>query len=170
MKKSVALALAFFSSACIADPSVFGMELNKMTESELKAKYNIHYEGINKFSNGNSYSVPASSIDFQGLKEVTTIFDDKRILVAVLTTLPKKKFDYLFQALNGKYTLVNKKIPFVGNKTATYQDGSTEITLSAPHMSFNMSMNYITKDFMKTYTQITEAESHQKQQKETSQL
>ena len=141
-----------------------------MTEKELKAKYNVSHTGTNKYSSGNMYSVPTSSIDFQGLKEVTTIFSTSGKLVAVLTTLPKSKFDYLNQALSGKYKLVNQQIPFVGNKSATYRDGSTEITLEAPHMSFDMSMNYINDDLMRAYKQQSEAEARQKQKSEASQL
>lgn len=170
MKKGIALAISLFSSFAFADPTVFGMELGEMTENELKAKYNVSHTGTNKYSNGNMYSVPASSIDFQGLKEITAIFSTDEKLVAVLTTLPKNKFDYLNQALSGKYKLVSQQIPFVGNKSATYRDGSTEITLEAPHLSFDMSMNYINDDLMRAFKQQSEAEARQKKQNETSQL
>jgi hypothetical protein len=99
MNKEIALALAVISSTASADPTVFGMEMGKMTEQDLMAMYNVKHEGKNKYSNGNMYSVPASSIDFDGLKEVTTIFNPEGTLVAVLTTLPKTKFDYLNKAL-----------------------------------------------------------------------
>lgn len=170
MRKGIALAISLISASAFADPTIFGMELGNMTEKELKAKYNVSHTGTNKYSSGNMYSVPTSSIDFQGLKEVTTIFSTSGKLVAVLTTLPKSKFDYLNQALSGKYKLVNQQIPFVGNKSATYRDGSTEITLEAPHMSFDMSMNYINDDLMRAYKQKSEAEARQKQKSEASQL
>jgi hypothetical protein len=170
MKKGIALALTLASSLSFADPNIFGMELGKMTERELKGKYNVTSTGTNKYSNGNMYSVPTNSIDFSGLKKVSTVFDKKGTLVAVLTTLPKSKFDYLNNALGGKYKKVSENIPFVGNKTATYRDGGTEITLDAPHMSFDMSMNYVTDDFMKTYQRQSQAESRQKAQNEASQL
>ncbi|OOE49069.1 hypothetical protein BZG12_16260 [Salinivibrio kushneri] len=146
------------------------MELGAMKEKDLKAKYNVTHTGTNKYSSGNMYSIPVSSIDFQGLKEVTTIFSSDGKLVGVLTTLPKNKFDYLNKALSGKYKLVNQKIPFVGNKAATYRDGATEITLEAPHMSFDMSMNYINDELMRAFKQQSEAEARQKQKNEASQL
>ncbi|KZY86048.1 hypothetical protein A3741_26995, partial [Oleiphilus sp. HI0069] len=111
-----------------------------------------------------------SSIDFDGLQEVTTIFDRKGVLVAVLTDFPKSKFNYLKSAIGGKYQKVSEKIPFVGNKSATYRDGETEITLDAPHMSFTMSMNYIRDDFMRTFNSQSEAERRRKQSNESSQL
>ncbi len=170
MKKGIALALAIFSSSVFADPAIFGMELGKMTEKDLKAMYNVNHTGTNKYSNGNMYSVPVSSINFEGLKKVTTIFSTDGKLVAVLTSLPKSKFDYLNKALSGKYKLVSQKIPFVGNKKATYRDGSTEITLDAPHMGFVMSMNYIRDDLTQAFNRQSQAEARKKQRNEASQL
>lgn len=170
MKKGIALALAMLSSSVFADPTIFGMELGKMTEKDLKAMYNVNHTGTNKYSNGNMYSVPVSSINFEGLKEVTTIFSTDGKLVAVLTSLPKSKFDYLNKTLGGKYKLVSQKIPFVGDKKASYRDGATEITLDAPHMGFVMSMNYIRDDLMQAFDRQSQAEAQKKQQNEASQL
>ena len=170
MRKGIALALSLTSSLAFADPTIFGMEIGKMTESELKSKYNVSHTGTNKYSHGNMYSVPSGSINFDGLQEVTTIFDTNNKLVAVLTTLPKSKFDYLNNALGGKYKLVSKQIPFVGDKSATYRDGATEISLNAPHMSFEMTMNYINDDLMKAFTQTSNREKQQKEASEASQL
>lgn len=170
MKKGIALAISLFSSAAFADPTIFNMELGKTTETQLKSMYNVQHTGTNKYSDGNMYSVPASAINFDGLQKVTTIFDTSGVLIAVLTTLPKSKFDYLNKTLGGKYKRVNQNIPFVGNKSATYRDGGTEITLEAPHMSFEMSMNYIRDDLKQAFNQQSEAEKRQKQQSEASQL
>jgi len=158
------------TSTASADPTIFGMEIGKMTEKELKSTYSVNHIGTNKYSNGNMYSVPASSINFEGLQEVTTIFSTDGKLVAVLTTLPKSKFDYLNNALGGKYKLISQQIPFVGDKKATYRDGATEITLDAPHLSFKMSMNYISYELMNAFNKQSRAESRQKQQSEASQL
>lgn len=170
MKKGIALSLSLLSSLAVADPTIFDMELGKTTESQLKSMYSVQHTGLNKFSRGNMYSVPASNIEFEGLQEVTTIFDRNQVLVAVLTNFPKSKFDYLNQVIGSKYKLVSQKIPFVGNKSATYRDGSTEITLEAPHMSFTMSMNYINDDLMRSFNQQSEAEQKQKQANEASKL
>lgn len=158
------------SSSVLADPAIFGMELGEMTEKDLKSKYSVNHTGTNKYSNGNMYSVPVSSINFEGLREVTTIFNTDGKLVAVLTSLPKNKFDYLNKTLGGKYKLVSQKIPFVGSKKATYRDGKTEITLNAPHMGFDMSMNYVNDDLMQAFNRQSQAETRKKQQSESSQL
>ena len=92
MKKAITLYLMILSYSVFADPTIFGMELGKTTEKELKSIYNVSHTGINKYSNGNMYSVPVASIDFDGLKKVTTIFSTDGNLVAVVTKLPKRKF------------------------------------------------------------------------------
>lgn len=170
MKKGIILAVSLFSSIAFADPIVFGLQIGKTTEAELKKLYKVSSTGTNKYNKGNMYSIPVSSINFEGLQEVTTIFDANGTLAAVLTTLPKGKFEYLNGVLKGKYKLVNQVIPFVGNKSAKYRDGSTEITLDAPHMSFEMSMNYINDDLNKAFSKQSEAEKAQKKNKEASQL
>ncbi len=170
MKKGIALAISLFSSVVFADLTIFNMELGKTTETQLKSMYNVQHTGTNKYSNGNMYSVPTSAINFDRLQKVTTIFDTKGVLIAVLTTLPKSKFDYLNQTLGSKYKRVSQNIPFVGNKSATYRDGGTEITLEAPHLSFEMTMNYIRDDLMRAFNQQSEVEKRQKQQSEASQL
>lgn len=170
MKIGIILSLALFSSITLADPSVFGMELGKTTETQLKEKHKLNHTGTNKYTDGNMYSVPISGIDFSGLKKVTTIFNKNGKLVAVLTTLPKSKYDYLKKTLDGKYKLTNEKKAFVGDKSSTYRNGSTEVTLEAPHMSFNMTMNYITDELSNAYNEKSEMERQKKRDKEASQL
>jgi len=111
-----------------------------------------------------------SGIDFDGVQNVTAIFSKDGKLLALLATLPKEKFDYLLNSLNKKYQLVSKDVPFVGNKSAKLIDGNTEITLDAPHMSFQMNMNYINKDLWKAYETISNDEAHKKQKRELSKL
>lgn len=170
MKKGLIFAASLFSSIAFADPTVFNMELGKTTESQLKSMYKVKHAGTNKYSNGRMYTVPTSAIKFEGLKEVTTIFDEKGVLIAVLTTFPKFKFDDLNQMLGSKYKQVSQKIPFVGDKSATYRDGDTEITLDAPHLSFEMTLHYIRDDLVRAFNQQSEEEQRQKQQNEASQL
>lgn len=170
MNKAALVGFSMWSSILFADPVIFGMELGKTTESEIKSSYAASYQGMNKYSQGNMYSIPTSKIDFDGLQEVTTVFNQKGELIAVLTTLPKSKFDYIKNALDGKYKRVSQKIPFVGNKSVTYRDGSTEIELNAPHMSFEMSMNYIQDELMTSFNRQSKAEEEQKRSRDASQL
>jgi hypothetical protein len=157
MKKAIILGLSLISSIAIADPVVFGLRIGKTTESELKKLYKVSSTGTNKYSKGNMYSIPLSSIDFEGLQEVITIFDIDGTLAAVLTTLPKDKFNDVNGVLKAKYRLVNQVVPFLGDKFAKYRDGATEISIAAPHMSFDMSVNYIRDDLNKAFIDILPA-------------
>jgi len=170
MKKIIALASAIIASSALADPSVFNMELGKTTESELRSMYSTQHTGVNKYTNGNMYELRSTEINFEGLQKVSTIFNGDETLVAVLTTFPKAKFEYLNQILSQKYKRVSQEVPFVGNKSATYLDGETEITLSAPHLSFEMTMNYIRQELKNEYERQIADERNQKKKNETNQL
>lgn len=168
--KLLAFAILLISNSALANPTVFGLSVNKTNVQELKSQYSVSYTGINKYSGGDMYEISKGQIEFDGLKKVTTIFSEEGILLAVLAEFPKHKFDYLNSFLSGKYSLVRKNIPFVGNKSATYRDGSTEIELTAPHMSFEMSLNYIHDDLLSVFNQQSEKEKKSKQKKESSML
>jgi len=75
MKKAITLALTILSSSVFADPSIFGMELGKMTEKALNAMYQVNQTGTHEYSGGNMYSIPVEEIKFRGGAEVTAIFN-----------------------------------------------------------------------------------------------
>ncbi|NAW67161.1 hypothetical protein, partial [Photobacterium halotolerans] len=130
MKKFILIILlSVFHTPVFANPTIFGLTIGQTAESDLKAKYNVQQTGQNKYSMGNMYRISSQAISFEGLQNVTAIFNQSGKLVAVLTDFPKSKFDYLNQTVGKKYTLISQQIPFVGNKSATYRDGDTEITL-----------------------------------------
>lgn len=170
MKKLVIAALLVTPAFSWANPAPFGLEIGKATIKDVEAKYGAERTGINKYSNGEMYDLDVSGINFDGLQKATVIFSQDGKLLAVLTTLPKNKFDYLLSSLSGKYKVVSKKLPYVGNKSAKFIDGNTEITLDAPHLSFDMEMNYIDKDLWGSYKSQSSSEQKKKQQSEASQL
>lgn len=160
----------FLSLKLWAEPTVFGMELGKMTESELKKNYSVSHLGVNLYSNGNMYSIPAESISFDDIQDVTAIFSEQGILTAVLAELPKSKFDYLKEVLSKKYSVESKNIPFVGDKTIKFRSAASQILLEAPHMSFKMSMNYFTNDFMDKFESKSKEEVRNKMKDDLLQL
>jgi hypothetical protein len=170
LKTLLLSALLLSSATAWADPAPFGLEIGKTTIKEMKEKYKTTSAGQNKYSGGDMYSIDPSQIDFEGLQEVTTIFSKEGQLLAVLTQLPKDKFEYLYESMGKKYKLVSKEIPFVGNKSAKFINGNTEITLDAPHLSFEMKMNYISKDLQKAFEAQRATENANKKSKESSQL
>lgn len=170
MKKVLLTALLLSSSTAFADPTVFGLTIAETTVAQLKQTYRVSYSGENKYSHGDMYSINQGQIQFEGIGEVTAIFNNNGVLQAVLSNFNKSKFDYLNSVLSKKYQRVSQNVPFVGNKSATYKDGNTEISLDAPHMSFTMSMNYMTTEFLDAYHQQVQQEKNQQQQQESSML
>tara|TARA_B100000700_G_scaffold331794_1_gene468847 strand:- start:12480 stop:12995 length:516 start_codon:yes stop_codon:yes gene_type:complete len=171
MKKTIiALFALLISNVALADPTVFGLTISKTKVEELKNKYSVTYTGQNKYSGGDMYEIATGQIGFDGLNSLTAIFSKEGVLIAVLTGFPKSKFDYLKSSLSNKYQLVSQKIPFVGNKSAKYKDGNTEIELNAPHMSFEMTMNYIHTDLLRAFNNQSASEERAKKKKESSML
>jgi len=156
------------SIIAMANPAPFELEIEKTTIQELKQKYNVQKEGINKYSQGEMYSI--LDIGFDGIQNVTAIFDKNKKIVALLTTFPKSKFNYLMGLLQNPYQLVNKQIPFVGNKYAKFIDDNTEIVLDAPHLSFSMNMDYMSFAFRDKYQNSIETEKEEKVQEEQNAL
>lgn len=168
MKTIVIAALLALPLVAYSDPAPFGLEIGKVTIKDVKEKYGVQRTGINKYSGGEMYDL--SGVEFDGLKEVTVIFGKDGRLLAVLTTFSKRKFDSLLNGLSKKYQLVSRQVPFVGDKSAKLIDGDTEITLIAPHLSFEMKMNYINKDLWKVYEEQSNRERQKKRMSEQSQL
>lgn len=170
MIKKIVLGLSFVSSLVLADPAPFGLQIGKATVADVKSKYSMKHIGMNKYSNGAMYELDATELPLEGLQSSTIVLGSNGKIEAVLCTLSKDKFDYLFGTLKKKYKLVNSSIPFVGDKYAKFIDGNTEIILNAPHMSFEMDMNYVDKNLMKKFKQQTANEQQQKKNKEAAQL
>jgi hypothetical protein len=85
-----------------------------------------------------------AGLEVEGLSEITLIFDKSDKLAAVLMTLPKQEgmgdmqngvFRKTLNTLSGKYKLVEKRVPFVGNSYAKFRQGDNIIELDAPHLS-----------------------------------
>ena len=170
MTKWMTAVLVFLPMVALADPAPFGLEIGNATIEDVKQKYNAKRTGINKYSNGEMYDLDVSRIELDGLQSATVIFSQDGKLLAVLTTLTKKKFDYLFDSLSRKYSLISKRIPFVGSKSARFVDGNTEITLYAPHLSFQMKMSYINMELQKQFESQSDEEQQRKQVREMDQL
>lgn len=170
MRGIIATILFFVSAAVAADPAPFGLEIGKVTVADAEKMYALQQTGINKYSNGPMYSVNVSQINFEGLKTLTLVFNKAGVLTGVLATVPKHQFKALHQSLSKKYKVVSQQIPFVGNAYAKYVNGSTVITLDAPHMSFEMSMNYTHKELTSAYSAQSKAEAAAKKRSQESQL
>lgn len=151
-----------------ANPAPFGFELGKATYSEVTAKYPAKQSGTNEYSQGKVIAVDKSNFELNGLQgDVIFTFDTNDKLIAVVAILHKDKFDDIFSSLR-KYKLVSKNVPFVGNKSAKFKDGTCEIILDAPHLSFQMELIYVMSDFYKKLQNSTKQEEQNRKSKQDS--
>jgi hypothetical protein len=91
-----------------------------------------------------------AGLGVDGLKGITFIFDKREVLQGTLMTL-SKNFQPTFDSLRKKYRVVDKRIPFVGDAYAKFVQGATTIILNAPHLSFEMTLEYVSEPLLKTY-------------------
>ncbi|MBF5002936.1 hypothetical protein [Diaphorobacter caeni] len=164
-----ALAMSI-SVPAMAAPAPFGLEIGKATVGEMKNKHSARSSGTNAYSGGAMYQLDVSRIEFDGLKSVLVIFNPAGKVEGVVATLEKDRFDEISRSLSGKYKTVSKKLPFVGDKRIVWVDGGTEIELNAPHMSFVMTMQYVTKDLLKKFNNTENENAKSKARNEASQL
>ena len=172
MKKWVmgcAAALSISLSA-MAAPAPFGLEIGKASVADLKAQHSARSVGTNAYTGGEVYQLDVSRIEFDGLKSVQVIFNQSGKVEGVVAMLDKQRFDDIARSLSGKYKTVSKKLPFVGDKRVVWVDSSTEIMLDAPHMSFEMTMQYVTKDLLRKFNNSVNESSKAKTKHEASQL
>ena len=160
-----------FSFLVNAEIAPFGIEIGKTTIKELKDKYITKRIGINKYSNGEMHDlINLSQIKFDGIKSICVVFDENKKALAVLTVMHKNKYHKLFDMLASKYKLTDKHEEFVGDQYAEFIDGNTKIFLDAPHMSFDLSLNYIHKDLHAFYLNESSKEKENKNAEEIEQL
>lgn len=162
------LCMAFSNVALAANAAPLGMELNVATYAQVKqqlgGKTSLSDNGVNKYSDGKMLQGNGDGLGIEGLSEITFIFDASDKLAAVLMTLPKDSFQQTLNALSKKYKRIEKQVPFVGNASAKLQQGESVIELNAPHMSFEMSLHYLTKSLKQAFTQQASSE-HEAQEK-----
>ncbi|WFE68502.1 hypothetical protein P8S54_09865 [Thiomicrospira sp. R3] len=167
---SVALSFAGFAGFVFANPSPFGLTLEKTTVAEMQAKYSAQPTGTNRYSNGPMFELTPGQLGVDGMKSALVIFDQNNTLVGVLTTFPKHRFDSLHGLLRGLYNVESSQIPFVGDKRVVLREGSTRITLDAPHLSFDLEMNYIADRLQQRFEAEQRREQEEKRKREAGNL
>lgn len=168
--KTILAAMLLTTTLIHADPSPFGLEIGKSTIDIMKEKYTSNYIGNYNLTQGEVYDLDPTELGIDGMQSARVIYDKNGKLMAVFTTFPKGKFQYLFGQMKSKYKLVSSNIPFVGDTSAKFTNGNTEIQLVAPHMSFEMEMNYVDKNLLKSAKQKSANDVQSKSKKEAEKL
>lgn len=148
MKHILASLLFLATITVFADPAPFGLEIGKASVADAEKMYSIEKSGNAEYHEGVVYKVAVNQVAFEGLKELTLVFNEKNVLEAVIATLPNSQFESLHESLSKKYKVIGEKNPYVGDKQMDYVNGSTRISLTAKHLSFNMNMIYMHKDLL----------------------
>ena len=163
-------ALIFSGNALAINAVPFGLELGIATYAQVKqdigGKTSLSDGGMNKYSGGKMLQGNGEGLGIEGLSELTFIFDQSDKLAAVLMTLPKDSFQKTLSALSAKYKLVAKEVPFVGDASAKFQQGDSVIEVSSPHMSFEMTVSYMTRELKKAFTQQAGSERATKEKRQ----
>ncbi len=153
-----------------ADPAPFGLEIGKSTWKEAEQRYRIERKGINKYTLGPVFKMPPDQVHFEGLRDITLIYWPDGRLAGVLLTMGKFRFDEVVDMLAEKYQLVSRQRPFVGNASAEFRDGDTKIVVDAPHLSFDMTVVYLSKALDRRFKETERQEQILKKTKESEQL
>jgi len=183
MKKILIFAAVAFSFltqlSFAANVAPLGMELGVATidkvKKEIGSRTKLVDKGLNAYSEGRMLAGSGEGLEVDGLKEITFIFDKSNILAGVLMTLPKggmenENFKEKLGMLSAKYKIVEKNVPFVGDSYAKFKLGDSIVELKAPHMSFDMSLNYLTNRLVTNFNTVSAKESAEKQKKQANNL
>ncbi len=177
MKKimiTMVVAIMFTSSIAFGADKVgpFGLGVGTSALSDVEkvlTENGCRYKktGVNKFTKGPMY-VAGCNMGIDGLNETLYIFEADNTLAGVVIGLNKNKFSSMFDNFNSKYKLVNKEIPFVGNKFASFKKQNVTMELDSPHMSFAMEARYISDSLLKRFQNTNAVERESKKQKEAA--
>lgn len=153
-----------------AEPAPFGIKIKETSVNDVKSKYKFKDVGINKYSNGKMFDLEPAQFNFEGLKNVRVIFGEDDKVLAVLTSVQKSRYSDLLNMLSNKYELISKTDAFVGDRDAEFKDSNTKITLYAPHLSFDLELNYIHDDLHKHYIKQSSQDRQEKAKNEMDKI
>ena len=151
-----------------------GVEVGYANLEGVKAKFapltKLENSGINLYSGGPMLVSNGEGVGLDGLTELLFIFDKDDVLSAVMMTLPKNPTD-VFGKLAGKYQVVENRIDkFMNYGTAKLAKGDTIVKIEAAHLSFEMSVTYMTKQFASEFARQSAEAKEQKRQEQTGKL
>ncbi|WP_417821310.1 hypothetical protein [Terasakiella sp.] len=160
-------------AAEIATPFGFEIGVDTLHSSKTKvieARSTMKNIGTNKYSHGPVYEVDVSHIAVKDIKTIQLIFDAKDHLQGITFNSSKHNFKSLEDHVASKYQLSRREVPFVGNKFAEYKAPNAIIQLDAPHMSFQMSISYVSTDLLKSFSKTVQENNQAQKKKEASQF
>ncbi len=170
----VVLACSLLVRAEAGEMAPLGFVLGRATQAEVKnlvpPDANLRDIGTNSYSGGPMLKSDGAGSGIDALRWVTYIFDKNELLVAVSMKMDKHRFEQVYGVLKEKYPVIQQSIPFVGNKRVKLGYDDVFVEIDAPHLSFEMGVNYMTQNFYQKYAQALEAKRLEKHHHEKNQF
>ena len=146
-----------------------GLEVGYATLGGVKEKLGgltqLEEQGTNQYSGGMMLSSDGEGLGIDGLSKLLLLFDQSDVLVGVIMTMPKDPTG-IYQKLSGKYKTAENHIDAFMNKgSARLEKGDSWVEIDAPHLSFEMSVLYMTKQLDSDFEKQSAEEENLKQQK-----
>lgn len=177
MKRRTQLLLAvalLTTGAAHAGTKALGFEIGVSTVEQVRSaiakQTQVMDVGENNYSAGPMLKTDGNGYDIRGLNSVLYIFDPQKKLAGIVMNMDKNRFDAIFQMLAGKYKVATQQRPFVGNQYARFKTQDAVIEVDAPHLSFEMDVNYLRDDLMQKFRAKTAAEAAIKKRHESAQF
>ena len=155
-----------------AGTKILDVELGVSTVEDVRkiasAAGKVQNTGTNEWTQGPSLLVQQGNYGIEGLQKVVYVFEGSNKLAAVILTMDKNRFGDIYDLLAGKYKLVKKVRPYVGNAYAKFSAPDATIEVDAPHLSFQMEVSYMTHTFVRAWEEGVKKQAQQKQSQEKS--
>lgn len=176
----VSAVVAFMALHCASIPAFagnaapLGFELGVATrvdvQRDLGSRARLQDIGPSRVSEGHQLTSDGVGLEIEGLKDIAFVFDKNDKLDAVLMTFPKDSFKETLRMLSGKYKAVDRRVPYVGNAYVKLKQGNSIIELEAPHMSFEMTLCYMTDSIYARWKKKAADDDAAKAKKQASKL
>lgn len=165
--KKIILASALSGVLFAAGP--FGLEIGKSKIDDVKkldCKYTESYLIDYVYPNNGRFLNFDDCHLMDGMQKAEFAFNDNGILVySRLIFDGKSSYNELKTSLNKKYKITKSVEPFVGDRLSEYKLKEEKISLSSPHMSFSVYLEYEQNDFAK---RVKAAQKKAKEQKQNT--
>lgn len=160
---NIMMILFVLSFKSFASVSIIGIVINEDSKDDVLNKYRAISE------TDSTLTLDPKNIPLNSVSTAIIFFKDDKVK-SVLLELDANKFDYFYGLLNKKYKLIQKEIPFVGDKYASFIKDDVGIALSSPHLSFKMSLMYTDKKYYDELNREQRRQDKNKMEQDINQL
>lgn len=169
---ATAVATLFFWTVAIAGPTnadPFALELGVATRTDVETAFKgvrLADVGTSAVSGGPMLEAQHPPVGPDGITRALLVLDKQGRLVAVQMTLPKdfdgRNVPAIADQLSKKYAQKSRNLPRLGDGLARYSRGASVVTVEAPHLAFEFTVNYMTNEFERGMVALERSKQQQK--------